>query len=142
LISRDPQNYGIICTFGVGFLAVLLTATEYNTSSAFDTAVTLFKQGTRCTEAIVTTVDEEKSGKSAITMRSAGRTADNVAPEKLANNDEFTWQHIQYVVPVSDSERRLLDDVSGYVAPGRLTALMGESGAGKARCILVLRSLR
>jgi len=121
---------------------VLLTATEYNTSSAFDIPVTLFKQGTRCTEAIVNTVDEEKSGKSAITTRSAGGTADNVAPEKPANKDEFTWQHIQYVVPVSDSERRLLDDVSGYVAPGRLTALMGESGAGKARCILVLRSLR
>src|SRR5258708_23820963 len=27
--------------------------------------------------------------------------------------------------------RRLLEDVSGYVAPGKLTALMGESGAGK-----------
>ncbi|KAG2062978.1 P-loop containing nucleoside triphosphate hydrolase protein, partial [Suillus decipiens] len=46
--------------------------------------------------------------------------------------DTFTWHHVQYVIPISGgSERRLLDDVSGYVAPGKLTALMGESGAGK-----------
>jgi ATP-binding cassette subfamily G (WHITE) protein 2 (SNQ2) len=34
-------------------------------------------------------------------------------------------------VPVSGGKRQLLDDISGYVVPGKLTALMGESGAGK-----------
>jgi ATP-binding cassette subfamily G (WHITE) protein 2 (SNQ2) len=53
--------------------------------------------------------------------------------------DTFTWHHVQYVVPISGgSERRLLDDVSGYVAPGKLTALMGESGMGKVIDILLL----
>lgn len=43
--------------------------------------------------------------------------------------DVFSWQHVQYVVPVGGGQhKRLLDDVSGYVAPGKLTALMGESG--------------
>ena len=46
--------------------------------------------------------------------------------------DTFIWKHIQYDVPVGGGQnRRLLDDVSGFVAPGKLTALMGESGAGK-----------
>lgn len=37
-------------------------------------------------------------------------------------------------MPLADgTQRRLLDDVSGFVAPGKLTALMGESGAGKVR---------
>jgi ATP-binding cassette, subfamily G (WHITE), member 2, SNQ2 len=46
--------------------------------------------------------------------------------------DVFTWRHLEYDVVVGKGEtRRLLDDVSGYVAPGKLTALMGESGAGK-----------
>jgi len=34
--------------------------------------------------------------------------------------------------------RRLLDNISGYVAPGKLTALMGESGAGKTTLLNVL----
>jgi ATP-binding cassette subfamily G (WHITE) protein 2 (SNQ2) len=45
--------------------------------------------------------------------------------------DVFTWQHMNYKL----SDRQLLNDVSGYVAPGKLTALMGESGAGKVRAI-------
>jgi len=46
--------------------------------------------------------------------------------------DVFTWRHLQYDVTLKKGEtRRLLEDVSGFVAPGKLTALMGESGAGK-----------
>jgi ATP-binding cassette, subfamily G (WHITE), member 2, SNQ2 len=48
--------------------------------------------------------------------------------------DVFTWRNVQYDVTIKKGEtRRLLDDVSGFVAPGKLTALMGESGAGKVR---------
>lgn len=138
LISHPPQNYGIICAFGVGFLAFLLTATEYNTSSALDTAVTLFKKGTPSAEAIATPEDEEKPAEP---TRSAGKTG-KVTLEKPATNDIFTWQHIKYTVPVSGGERCLLDDVSGYVAPGKVTALMGESGAGKVRLFFVFGALR
>ncbi|KAG1855629.1 ABC-2 type transporter-domain-containing protein [Suillus subalutaceus] len=140
------KNYGIILTFGVGFFVFLLIAAEYNTNSAFDTAVTLFKQGTRAVEVIATTEDEEKSSKLSTRPPSldsgAPRTAGAPAPysllERPATNDAFTWRHIQYVVSVSGEERRLLDDVSGYVAPGKLTALMGESGAGKTTLLNVL----
>jgi ABC-type glutathione transport system ATPase component len=46
--------------------------------------------------------------------------------------DVFTWRNVQYDVTIKKGEtRRLLDDISGFVAPGKLTALMGESGAGK-----------
>jgi len=44
----------------------------------------------------------------------------------------LSWKNIQYEIPVSGGGmRKLLDDVSGYVVPGKLTALMGETGAGK-----------
>ena len=47
-------------------------------------------------------------------------------------SDIFSWQDLNYVVPIGKGEtRQLLDNVSGYVVPGKLTALMGESGAGK-----------
>ena len=46
--------------------------------------------------------------------------------------DVFTWKDVQYDVTIKKGEtRRLLDNISGFVAPGKLTALMGESGAGK-----------
>jgi len=60
------------------------------------------------------------------------------AAEKMT--DAFSWEGLNYTVPLSGGgERKLLNDVSGYVVPGKLTALMGESGAGKVRPLLVER---
>lgn len=53
--------------------------------------------------------------------------------------DIFSWQHLKYTVPIpGEGDRKLLDNISGYVAPGKLTALMGESGAGKTTLLNVL----
>lgn len=47
----------------------------------------------------------------------------------------LAWKNINYSVEVGKGkdkhERRLLCDISGFAAPGRMTALMGSSGAGK-----------
>lgn len=57
-------------------------------------------------------------------------SGDSIAVPMMS--DVFTWRHMQYDVALGHGEtRRLLDDISGFVAPGKLTALMGESGAGK-----------
>jgi ATP-binding cassette subfamily G (WHITE) protein 2 (SNQ2) len=57
------------------------------------------------------------------------------AAEKMT--DTFSWENLNYKVPITGGgERKLLNDVSGYVVPGKLTALMGESGAGKVRASL------
>jgi len=46
--------------------------------------------------------------------------------------DTFSWEGLDYTVPVSGgAERKLLNNIFGYVVPRKLTALMGESGAGK-----------
>ncbi|EWY79905.1 hypothetical protein FOYG_16970 [Fusarium oxysporum NRRL 32931] len=50
----------------------------------------------------------------------------------------LTWENLTYTVPVDRGERRLLNEISGYVRPGELTALMGSSGAGKTTLLDVL----
>ena len=42
---------------------------------------------------------------------------------------------------LSNCARKLLDNISGFVAPGKLTALMGESGAGKVSYFLLILSV-
>lgn len=39
----------------------------------------------------------------------------------------FSWENVCYTVPVKGKEktRQLLDNVSGWIAPGKMTALMG-----------------
>ncbi|KAG1745100.1 ABC-2 type transporter-domain-containing protein [Suillus paluster] len=135
------RNFAVMCGFYLGFLAVLLVATECNTSFAFDSAVVLFKHGSSAINENAKALDEEtvdaeihsgcrsKAGDSS--------TFDNVEKETTVT-DLFTWQHLQYEVPIGGGMKRLLEDITGFVAPGKLTALMGESGAGKTTLLNVL----
>lgn len=127
------QNLGVVLAFGFAFIALLLGLTERNSDISESRAVMLFKRGTK--SAIPTKVnDEEKAGASAtdsdkVTSNTVNAESRETPPPMT---DVFTWQHLTYTVPISGGpHRQLLNDISGYVAPGKLTALMGESGAGK-----------
>lgn len=66
------------------------------------------------------------------TDRERVREAEKSMEKSLKTTDIMSWEHLTYHVSVGGGERRrLLNDVSGWVVPGKLTALMGESGAGK-----------
>ncbi|KAI9272447.1 ABC-2 type transporter-domain-containing protein [Sporodiniella umbellata] len=56
----------------------------------------------------------------------------------VSDGTTFSWQDINYTVPIKGGELQLLNSVSGLVRPGHLTALMGSSGAGKTTLLDVL----
>lgn len=58
--------------------------------------------------------------------------------QSFPDRKAFTWENVNYVVPVPSGNRRILHDVNGYIKPGTLTALMGASGAGKTTALDVL----
>ncbi|KAG2155262.1 ABC-2 type transporter-domain-containing protein [Suillus bovinus] len=141
--SQLWRNFAVLCAFYIGFLVIFLIATEFNILSTVDSAVVLFKQGSCAVDGNSKVFDEERAEKTDLELHSnskslsgAAHPSTSVDPEKV--QDLFTWQHVQYDIPIEGGMKRLLDDVTGFVSPGKLTALMGESGAGKTTLLNVL----
>ncbi|KAG1750901.1 ABC-2 type transporter-domain-containing protein [Suillus lakei] len=135
------RNFSVICAFYLVFLAALLIATECNMSSPFDGAVIFFKPGSNVIDGNAKALDEEKANEefsSGCHSKAAYPPTFHNLEKNTMDTNLFTWQHLQYEVPIEGGMKRLLDDVTGFVTPGKLTALMGESGAGKTTLLNVL----
>ena len=99
----------------------------------------MFKQGSKAQILRQATVGDDEEKVQSTTKSTTGPSlTSEVSNEKNQAMQEqpkmiktFSWRHLNYAVSVSGERRLLLDDISGFVAPGKLTALMGESGAGK-----------
>lgn len=67
-----------------------------------------------------------------------GDAAAGASSGLVRNTSTFTWKNLDYTVNVKGGQRKLLNNVQGWVRPGMLGALMGSSGAGKTTLLDVL----
>lgn len=130
--SNVWRNFGIIIGYTLFFLAINLVTAEYQKDASASGGVLLFKAGRAPKEiedqvGAVTAGDVEQS-QADNTNRVEDRQAIEQEKEKAANKleestDVFTWRDVCYDVPIKKETRRLLNNVSGYVAPGKMTCL-------------------
>ncbi len=147
------RDFGFLWAFFFFFLAIAMLGMEMMKPNAGGASVTVFKRGQvpkAIEQSIQTggrkgTVGDEEAGK---VNEKAPQSEQNVKEQEqkdkevmgnVAKNETiFTFQDVNYTIPYQGGEKKLLQDVQGYVRPGKLTALMGASGAGKTTLLNVL----
>lgn len=128
--------------FMIFFLFVYLFATEFNSTSSSTAEVLVFRRGhvprqlAAAEEAAKN--DEEAPQTGAVNPDAREHEQDEQVQALPPQTDVFTWKDVCYDIKIKGEPRRLLDNVSGWVKPGTLTALMGVSGAGKTTLLDVL----
>jgi len=119
------RNWGLTVLLGVIFLILNTVLGEWVTF-----------EGSCSTNAYLKENKERKRLNRALITKRVSRSAKGGVDSpntEIANASAsvLTWESLCYDVPTPLGQKRLLDNIYGYVRPGELTALMGASGAGK-----------
>lgn len=139
--SHVWRNLGILIGFWIFFTFAYFLAAELNSATSSAAEFLIFRRGHVPAYLKPTTKDAEKTSPSRIQILEhpvESRQHIDLCAIIPAQRSIFTWQNLCYDIPVKEGQRRLLDNVCGWVKPGTLTALMGVSGAGKTTLLDVL----
>ncbi|KAI8963365.1 ABC-2 type transporter-domain-containing protein [Daldinia sp. FL1419] len=149
------RNFGFMWAFFIFFLAISMIGMERMKPNAGGAAVTVFKRG-QVPKSVQKSIetggrkgnngDEEAASSSEkvtipeeASASASQEKRDEQTMQTVAKNETiFTFQNVNYTIPFQGGEKKLLQNVQGYVRPGKLTALMGASGAGKTTLLNTL----
>ncbi|BFZ59965.1 ATP-binding cassette transporter snq2 [Saitoella coloradoensis] len=130
VVSHLWRNFGIIVGFTAFFLFCNAWFGEIFTFGAGGKTVTLYQKENAERKRLNQALEAKRNA------RREGKEDDSQL--EIKSKQVLTWEALNYDVPVPGGEKRLLNDIYGYVEPGKLTALMGSSGAGKTTLLDVL----
>jgi ABC-type multidrug transport system ATPase subunit/ABC-type multidrug transport system permease subunit len=137
------RNFGFLWAFFIFFVFLTVLGMELMKPNAGGGAITVFKRGQvpkKIEKSIETGGREQKNDEEAgpttlVTPamahdgEAAEKTSDKDTMQRVAKNETiFTFRDVTYTIPYEKGQRKLLQNVQGYVQPGKLTALMGASG--------------
>ncbi|KAL9944680.1 hypothetical protein ACHAP6_007539 [Verticillium nonalfalfae] len=132
MVSEIWRNVGILVAFWVLFALLTALASELNIHRDSGSKVLFHRRNQR--KEMCRLQDSENAAER------QPATSDSETEHKSSHlvQTVFTFKDISYYVRHQGHEKQLLKDVSGYVKPGQLVALMGSSGAGKTTLMDVL----
>ncbi|KAI8318413.1 hypothetical protein GQ54DRAFT_266942 [Martensiomyces pterosporus] len=126
--TRDEwKDFLAVTAFWLLFVVLIATVMEFVEFGSRGYTINVFKRYPPHVQRITSESEEDSEHARRFgTVPTGGPTDDQIIA-----GTAYTWKHVNYTVPVKGGKRQLLDDISGYIKPGTMTALMGSSGAGK-----------
>ncbi|KAL3473350.1 ABC-2 type transporter-domain-containing protein [Aspergillus californicus] len=135
--SNMWRNYGILLAFLLFFLALYIICSEIVRAKPSKGEILVFPRGKIPAFAKQIRHDEEVAPIAGKPPQPSEKSDENVGAISK-QTAIFHWQNVCYDIKIKGEDRRILDQVDGWVKPGTLTALMGVTGAGKTSLLDVL----
>ena len=136
------RNFGIVMAWWAFYLVIIIFATSnWKPAAAQGRSLLIPRENAKKNAHHVQNDQEaqlEKTGTAGTGKSAPQQMSHDVEKKLIKNTSVFTWQNLTYTVKTSSGDRTLLDNVQGWIKPGKLGALMGESGAGKTTLMDVL----
>lgn len=138
--SNIWRNVGILFAWWIFFLGMTIFFTlRWNDAAGSGGALLIPRENQKKVTRLVAPADEEaQANEKRPQIMNTTDNEDEVETNLVRNTSIFTWRNLSYIVKTPSGDRTLLDNISGFVKPGMLGALMGSSGAGKTTLLDVL----